>query len=176
MEFIDVLGFEGLYQVNKQGVVKSLKTNKILSAHKTPKGYFSLKLYKDNKRHHKSVHRLVAEVFVDGYCEESGKVIVNHKDGDKTNNNSLNLEWATTSENVLHAYRSGLIKDVSNINKILSKYGCIDVYDLNGVLVDTIRAKDDVIRLGFNPSDVYRNILGVIKTHKKHVFKVTQTN
>ncbi len=51
------------------------------------------------------VHRLVAQYFCDGYAEG---LVVNHIDGDKTNNRSSNLEWVTRSENDLHAFSLGL--------------------------------------------------------------------
>ena len=47
-----------------------------------------------------TVHRLVAMAFVDGY--EVGKE-VNHIDENKQNNVSTNLEWVSTSQNVLHS-------------------------------------------------------------------------
>jgi hypothetical protein len=50
-------------------------------------------------------HRLVAQCFIEnphGYLE------VNHKDGDKKNNDASNLEWCTRSENNQHAFRIGL--------------------------------------------------------------------
>lgn len=47
-----------------------------------------------------SVHRLVASHFVKG----DTNLEVNHKDGDRTNNRSDNLEWVTRSENIQHSY------------------------------------------------------------------------
>jgi HNH endonuclease len=52
------------------------------------------------------IHRLVAITFL----ENNGKTYVNHKDGIKTNNNVENLEYVTQSENVQHAYNTGLTK------------------------------------------------------------------
>lgn len=52
-------------------------------------------------------HRVVARAFCDGETKE--KCFVNHKDGDKENNRSENLEWVSLSENMHHAYKSGLI-------------------------------------------------------------------
>ena len=53
------------------------------------------------------VHRMVADTWIDNpnhYKE------VNHINGDKDDNSVENLEWTTRSQNVLHAYRTGLMK------------------------------------------------------------------
>ena len=48
------------------------------------------------------VHRIVAELFVEKPKEWTPKWDVNHKDLDKSNNNSSNLEWITHKENCEH--------------------------------------------------------------------------
>jgi len=52
------------------------------------------------------LHRLIAETFIPN---PKGKLLVNHKNGNKLDYRIKNLEWATHSENTLHAYEKGLI-------------------------------------------------------------------
>jgi hypothetical protein len=52
-----------------------------------------------------SVHQLVALAFIPN---PENKTQVNHKDGDKIHCHELNLEWATNSENIIHAIKLGL--------------------------------------------------------------------
>jgi len=68
-------------------------------------GYLDVMLCKDGKALRCQVHRLVAETFIPN---PENKRTVNHKNGDKTDNRIDNLEWATQSENVKHAYDNGL--------------------------------------------------------------------
>lgn len=65
-------------------------------------GYASVRL--PDKNH--LVHRLVAEAFIPN---PENKPQVNHKDGNKRNNNVNNLEWVTQAENMTHAWSHGLI-------------------------------------------------------------------
>lgn len=68
-------------------------------------GYYTVVLYKDKKRYTKTIHRLIAEHFIECFIENGQ---VNHIDGNKLNNSIHNLEWVTPSENTRHAYNNGL--------------------------------------------------------------------
>ena len=101
----DISGYEGLYQVSNLGRVRSFSkfdkaSGHILSQQITPEGYPKVTLSVGGKRKHRKVHRLVAESFLDKTDES---FIVNHIDGNKSNNSVLNLEWVSYSKNVKHA-------------------------------------------------------------------------
>lgn len=102
----DIYGYEGHYQISSYGNVKNTKTNRILHGDINSAGYKRVYLYSPIKKRF-FIHYLVAKHFCEGY--EDG-YIVNHKDGDKTNNNAKNLEWVTRSENDVHAFKLGLRK------------------------------------------------------------------
>ena len=78
-------------------------TKKVLAGGVAGNGYLTVGL--KNKTH--TIHRLVANAFI---ANSLNKRCVNHKDGDKLNNNINNLEWCSYSENNQHAYHCGLKK------------------------------------------------------------------
>lgn len=65
-------------------------------------GYAYVVWMVDGKRHNSPVHALVAEAWL--RLPDAGEEI-NHRDGDRANNNVFNLEWATHPENMRHSYR-----------------------------------------------------------------------
>lgn len=103
----DIEGFEGYYQISNLGSrVKSLKRksvtkNKILKLAIYGE-YYGVYLFKNGKRKHCFVHKLKAIAFIPN---PENKPVVNHKDNDKLNNKINNLEWATYSEDKLHAWQ-----------------------------------------------------------------------
>lgn len=92
------------YEVSNLGRVRSNQKQKsVILKQALKRGYFCVALYNEKGKIQIGVHRLVAMAFIPN---PENKPQVNHKDGDKSNNNANNLEWVTTSENALHAYRT----------------------------------------------------------------------
>jgi len=81
-------------------------------------GYQRVILQKNCLQKQFLVHRLVAAAFI-GTCPVGKQV--NHLDGDKLNNQPSNLEYVTQSENMQHAYRSGLLKVICGANHCCAK-------------------------------------------------------
>lgn len=114
MNWIDLKGYEGIYQFNESGEVRSVDRvdirgrnlkGKVLSRYLTSRGYPAVCIYKDGKSTTKEIHRIIAEHFIPN---PDNKPEVNHKDGNKLNHCISNLEWVTTRENLLHARATGL--------------------------------------------------------------------
>lgn len=84
------------------GLPKATTYGRILKQQTGTGGYLRVCLCKDNVKETKTVHRLVADAFIQN---PERKPEVNHKNGIRTDNTVENLEWVSRSENELHAYR-----------------------------------------------------------------------
>lgn len=108
------------YIISENGEIYNLKTKKIMKTYLDKYGYKRITLVTDakhptkrgNKSKHYFIHRLVAWEFI-GPPPNELKSVVNHIDGDKTNNIYTNLEWCTVLENTNHA----------KINKLMNNSG-----------------------------------------------------
>ena len=100
------------YEISDRGEVRNIQSGKVLKPWIGVGGYVYINLTNGHgKPMPKRLHRLVAKAFVPN---PYNKPQVNHKDGDKTNNCADNLEWVTKSENMNHAYRTGLQRTTRN--------------------------------------------------------------
>ena len=104
---IAVPGYEGLYEIDTQGAVHNLKKNREIYRDLTNKhGYARVNLFGPEGRKRRFAHRMVAEAFhPEKYSED---LVIDHLDGDKTNNHYKNLEPISQSENTLRAIALGL--------------------------------------------------------------------
>ena len=95
------------YSVSNTGEIRNDISGEIKNPFISRTGYYNVDLYRNGKRSKFRVHRLVGEAFVDN---PDNKTQINHIDGNKLNNNAMNLEWVTASENMQHAFKHGLAK------------------------------------------------------------------
>ena len=91
------------YEVSTMGEIRNIRTGRTISTYDDGRGYLRVKIDGRCER----LHILVAVAFLPN---PERKPIVNHKHGRKHDCRASQLEWATASENTLHAYRTGLIK------------------------------------------------------------------
>ena len=99
MNGVPIAGYEGQYLISKQGKVWSVPRGRYLSTHLN-RGYVQIALRKDGKTRTLKVHRLVALTFL---SPVEGRSQVNHKNGNKSDNDADNLEWVNEVENKRHA-------------------------------------------------------------------------
>ena len=95
------------YYVHADGYVISRKHGKIrrLVGGVTNRGYPNVTLMHNGVQVQRLLHRLVAESF----CPKpEGANQVNHKDGNKQNNQASNLEWVSAKQNMRHSVETGL--------------------------------------------------------------------
>lgn len=121
--WMPIPGYEGSYEASSLGRIRSLTrfvnhapsstsrgfkrvyVGRILSQYKTRNGYIAVRLSNGKSAKTVHVHRLICQAFLP---MKAGLTVVNHKDGDKTNNRLDNLEWCTPSRNMQHAIDNGL--------------------------------------------------------------------
>jgi len=116
----NIQGYENKYQVSNLGNIKTIKEwvgnkhcskykqcDKLLIPVKDNAGYYCVSLWKNSKS---KTHRIHVEVAKSFLSNPDNLPCVNHKDGNKQNNNVDNLEWCTFKHNSQEAVKLGLSK------------------------------------------------------------------
>lgn len=170
----DISGFEGLYQINNYGDIKSVYRfepnsgragmwykERILKPHLDKDGYLQVILHRNGKPYTYKVHRLVALTFLDN---PENLPCINHKDENKQNNNFINLEWCDVKYN--NNYNNRQIK-ISHKRK-----RSVIQTDLSGNFIaryDSIKSAAKAV------NGCYCNIIycckGKYKTHKDYKWR-----
>ena len=162
------------YKISCFGNLKN-KHGKLLSGYYDKDGYIKFTIAIQKKSKHFFAHRLVAMMFVPN-PDPNKNDQVNHKDGLKDHNVPSNLEWCSCSENVTHAFRTGLK------HSILGEENVLSVYSEN-----TIRLVCELLSIGLSNKDiseftnVNRKYITDIKKgrrwkHISEMYKIRQTS
>ena len=104
--YVPIAGFEGLYEVSREGQVRSVRRTDSLGRqvggrpiqpHAVGRGYLRATLYRGGKRYRKWVHHLVLEAFVGPQPVGQEALHLNDVPDD---NRVENLRWGTPKENI----------------------------------------------------------------------------
>jgi len=160
--WVDIIEYEGLYQVSNLGRVRSLdrpsKKGRILKQNKGSSGYLHISLWKHGKGYIINTHRLVALTFIQNKLNLPQ---VNHKDLNKHNNNVENLEWITNKNNGIHAARK--MKIGSSVSQFTKE----------NKFVETYFSQMEAERItGISQSSIAHNIRGKSKSAGGYIWKL----
>lgn len=109
------------YEIDNLGNIYSKTRNKKLTPKQNWDGYQRIQLWSHGKCNFVSLHTLIAEEF----CEKpitTDRLVVNHKNLDKSDNRAENLEWITQKENIAHAMKNGHFGGIEATKKRLTLY------------------------------------------------------
>lgn len=95
------------FEVSNDGQIRNVNTGTIYKQHINQNGYSTVCVSLGSRKNKKTfrIHKAVAETFIPN---PDNKPEVNHIDTNKQHNYVSNLEWATSSENIKHAYDNGV--------------------------------------------------------------------
>lgn len=166
--WVDIHGYEGSYQVSDHGRVRSLdrevkhprwgtmkRKGKLLKPVYNSDGYAGVFLYSEGKSRRASVHRLVAEHFIDNPKHESE---VNHINEDKRDNSVQNLEWVSHADNVRHG--TGIARRAKAISQP------VIATDANGTEYRYGSTAEAARTLGILKGEISRCCRGIYKQYK----------
>lgn len=185
----DIPGWEGLYQISENGIIKSIfrkvkssrwipvrrVDEKILKPRYDKNGYLRVGLNSEGRQKMHPVHRLVGLTFIPN---PENKPQINHINGVKDDNRVENLEWCTASENSIHAFKLGLKvpscpgrgklgKDNVNSKQVTQYTIDMKVVAIYGSAMEAARVT------GFGRSQICRVCRGVLRKTHGFVFKYT---
>lgn len=152
---------DSVYQVSNLGRVRNTKTGKILKGNKSDCGYVRVELQLPGLPRRKFlVHQLVYECFVNKDYD-----VINHINGNKTDNRVENLESVTHKENMQKAANE---TNAWNFRKVIQ-------YDLEGNYINTyLNASDAARAIGVLPSNLRTAINKRNGKYKNYIFKYVE--
>lgn len=143
------------YYVSNLGRIRNLKNNNLLTGTVGKEGYTRCTLRVNNTSKSYLIHKLVYFTFND--VAEIEGYVVNHKDGDKTNNSLSNLEYITNAENVLHGkYVLDSAKAIKRCCQIDNQGNTIKEYNSLSQAAKEIKGSVSGISLAIKNNTIYK--------------------
>lgn len=180
IEFKPCVGLEA-YAASKCGKIIRVSTGKYMSlfyGHDNSKlgrrgvEYKVFRTCVNNKTGFEFVHKAVARAWLEN-DDPINKVQVNHKDGNKLNNQVENLEWCTRAQNQQHAHLTGLKGQGEELYN--SKLSDCQVHEICKLLCDGIRVKELAEIYGVS-KDIIRKIkAGDTYFHIRQLYEIPHT-
>lgn len=155
-QWLPIEGYEDRYEVSYCGIVRNIRSGKILSQVVIKRRRKAVALVRYGKSKTFMIHRLVATAFVRG---KESWLEVNHIDGDHSNNCADNLEWITPEENMDHALRNGLIPSTAVVAQ-----------PIHGAVGYFFRSINQATKCGFRSSCIYAALSGEYSHHHGYRF------
>lgn len=149
------------YHVSNQGRIKNIESGRIFTGTQDAFGYMHVRLINPQGTYTlRKIHRLVAEAFLPN---PDNKPIIDHIDGDKTNNALSNLRWVTYSENTIEYKKRA---EANPENKQNQKSRKIAQYTLDGKLVATFDKISEITKtLGIGRYGIYCTCYGKLRSN-----------
>lgn len=180
----EICDFTGLYKVSNFGRVKTLgngnsnvSTKERIMSQSLMKrygyGYLLINFSKNSIKYTLRVHILIAQAFIPN---PKNKPQVNHKKGIKTDNRISQLEWATASENGLHAYKNGFSKPnksrLGTTGKLSPRSKAINQFTLDRIFIKTHESMCEAQReTGIWQANISKVCSGIMKSSGGYIWE-----
>lgn len=155
------LPLDNRYLVSNYGRVYNAEKGYMMCPSINDYGYITISILKSITS---SAHRLVGITFLDT-PENYKEFDINHKDGNKLNNNVDNLEWCTRSYNIQHAFDHGLSKQGEDHPN--STYSNEEVHHMCKMLADGKKARDIAEDIGVKCTKRFRKYISKLVHHQR---------
>ncbi len=155
-------GYEN-YKIMGEGRIYNTKNKMWLKERIDNKGYKHVKLSKNCNANSFQIHVLVNTIF--NGPKPFPNYVVNHKDGNPSNNHFSNLEWVSRSRNTEHAYDIGLRKRKK-----------VEQYDFENNFIQTYESIKEVLEMNptFSRFGIYKNCRRKSKSSSGFIWKYSQ--
>lgn len=125
------------YEVSNYGNVRKADTKRQIKPITKKDGYQQISFWDSKNKHVFYLHRVVGKLFVPGYFDGA---VIDHIDGNRSNNKASNLRWMSQKENIWESFKFGKqhrkAREVYQIKdgKRIAKYRSVaDAYEATGI-------------------------------------------